>query len=633
MRMKTQLTMESRRSRRGSAYLVTLGAALIVSALALSAVVVVRVQLRESADSGDIIRARLYARAGLDMALYRANHDSNWRQHAAQWAADQAIGSGTYNFTMTDPVDGNLANSSYDPVEVVATGKCGTAVQKLRARLDVATPGYDCLKSAAHSAAQGQWKDATVTADQWITSNSSIQVQSDGGQGAIVNASLAASGGVTKDGSSVINGQATSSGSWPMSMPDTAHVLDYYLTNGTWIDPTSLSTWESQLLVNPGMEGPWPLSPTTGWQNYGACALASVTLTVKYGLRSLEANSRTSAAAGPAQDVTAMIASGATYNTTLYIYTVSVTDSARVSLTTVSTASGTQVFSTPWVKADKTTWVKLTGDLTPTWSGQLTTALLRVETKTLTGSFRIDGDTKTSGDGSVFYEKAPQSGYAAWPRMHRAVLSPQSNPFRAIWGSAPYYGLDPSEPLNPEGIYVVDVSSAGGKISLDRIRVVGTLVVLNGDAYAWGPLNWTPAVANYPALLCRGNINLWLGTPTPGQATLSEGDANANFNPAGTPYMGVENTTRTDTYPVLVRGIVYATGNINLQHHAAIEGVVVANGSIQSQASSADGLGGAVGRTYIDLTYSNLFYKSAPPGFRTGPVLKVVPGSFRPVVN
>jgi hypothetical protein len=632
--MKDDRRRSGPRSRRGSAYLVTLGVSLIVSTVALSGALAVRVQLQQSNFSDDVVQAGLNARAGLDMALYRINHDASWRSHASNWATDQTLAVGTYNFTMTDPTDGNLTDTPTDPVVVVSTGKSGSTVQKLRARLAATTPGYDCLKSAAHSGLATQWTGATVTASQWLTSNLSIAVTTSGGQNAIVTANLAAPAAATKDGSSVVSGQISTAGTWPMSMPDPNHVLDYYLTNGTWLDASSLVNWEDQLLVNPGMEGPVVLLPPTGWQSYGGCAIAASVTQVKYGVYSLLTTLRDAASDGPAQDVTNLVASGVTYNTTLYCRAVTTTDSARVSLTTVSSASGTQTVSTPWVQVKKNAWATLTGDLTPVWSGSLTSAVLRVEMKTSTQSFYVDGnDSKTTGAGSVFYEKAPQSAYAAWPRMHRAVLSPQSNPYKAIAGPAPWYGQSPSNPLNAQGIYVVDVSTVGGKLSLDRMRIVGTLVVLNGDVVVWGPVNWAPAVSNYPALLSKGNINLWMGTPTASFETLSEATANVNFNPVGTPYGGATNTTKSDTYPVTLGGIVYATGNINLQHHAVVQGVLVAGGTVTSQASTADGLGGAAGRSYVDLTYSNIFYKSAPPGFQATPVFKVVPGSVRQTMN
>ncbi len=318
-----------------------MGAALIVSLLALSVLTGIRIQLRQVAENSDTLKARLYARAGIDMALYQIKHDANWRQNAANWTTDHAVGTGYFSFTMTDPVDGNLTNSIYDPVVIVATGKSGTARHKLRVRLDVELPGVECMKSCLHANKDVTFKGVTVTTDHWITANGKVSAQSDGGNNTVVNADVACAGGATKDGASVYNGQTTTDGKWPMAVPDSLTALDYYKTNGTWINVASLPRWDAELVDNAGME--LVPSPGTGWVAYGGtCTLARSTTKTK-GTYSLAVTARSSAACGPGQDVTSKIASGLTYATSLYAYTTAVTtDSARITLKTISTGSGVQ---------------------------------------------------------------------------------------------------------------------------------------------------------------------------------------------------------------------------------------------------------------------------------------------------
>jgi hypothetical protein len=62
-------------------------------------------------------------------------------------------------------------------------------------------------------------------------------------------------------------------------------------------------------------------------------------------------------------------------------------------------------------------------------------------------------------------------------------------------------------PTNAQGIYWIDC--AGNKLVIERSRIVGTLLVTNpgaGSCINNGPINWTPAVAGYPALLVDADI-------------------------------------------------------------------------------------------------------------------------------
>ncbi len=200
--------------------------------------------------------------------------------------------------------------------------------------------------------------------------------------------------------------------------------------------------------------------------------------------------------------------------------------------------------------------------------------------------------------------------YASLPSskdIAEELLSPDSNPYGPT--------------TNPEGIYVIDC--AGAKISIKDSRIVGTLVLLNtgSNSEVRATIHWEPAVANYPALLVSGVINFNFNN-----TTLSEPIQGTNFNPPGTPYPylgGTSNTTKDDTYPSMIKGLVYVSGDASADmNHPVFDGVLVV-GSTFTVTLQND----------IDLTYRSTFLDNPPPGFGAPPKMVLSPGSWEQVVD
>jgi len=185
------------------------------------------------------------------------------------------------------------------------------------------------------------------------------------------------------------------------------------------------------------------------------------------------------------------------------------------------------------------------------------------------------------------------------------VLSPMSNPF----------GAD----LNAEGIYVIDC--LGQQVVIAESRIVATVVLVNpaSGSGVQNAVNWEPAVANYPALLVDGSMTLEFGN-----APLSEATVKANFNPAGTPYLGSEDNDKKDEYPSLIRGLVYVSGDLTVHQTPTVEGVLVVGNTLLAS--------GQAGSAVLTLTYQQTFLDNPPPGFGELRMV-VVPGSFRQVVD
>ncbi len=139
--------------------------------------------------------------------------------------------------------------------------------------------------------------------------------------------------------------------------------------------------------------------------------------------------------------------------------------------------------------------------------------------------------------------------------LSRMVLSPNSNPFGQT---------------NTEGIYVIDCH--GEAMWIHTCRIVGTLVLLNcGGTWVSYSVNWEPAKAGYPALLVQGDIELYQNS-----SDLAENSANTNFNPPDTPYEGRENNNRNDTYPSVIKGILYASDDIKTYWNTNLAGTMIA---------------------------------------------------------
>lgn len=186
--------------------------------------------------------------------------------------------------------------------------------------------------------------------------------------------------------------------------------------------------------------------------------------------------------------------------------------------------------------------------------------------------------------------------------IEEVVLSATNNPF----GGA----------TNQQGVYVIDCQ--GGNVLIRNSRILATLVLLNvgSQVEVSSSVNWEPFVANYPALMVQGNLLLNCTS----QQALSESSNSTNFNPAHTPYMSQSDSTYGDgdTYPSLITGLVYSTGNLTVTNQASLTGVAVAAGTATISTNST-------------FNYKSLFFSNPPPGFTAGNLVEVVPGTWKQV--
>lgn len=201
-----------------------------------------------------------------------------------------------------------------------------------------------------------------------------------------------------------------------------------------------------------------------------------------------------------------------------------------------------------------------------------------------------------------YVKLATPIAYASLPfgTLRRVLLSPGNNPFG---------------PTNPLGVYVIDCG--GADLSVQDCRIVGTLIVRNPGAGSGftRSINAEAAMPGMPLLLVQGNLQL-----NTSSGALSEASILQNLNPDHTPYRGQSNATSLDSFPSQLRGLVYATGNLNIQGSVNVQGALLCAGDASIAGS-------------ITVTHDESLTSVPPAHFRTGPVMTVVPGTWKRVVN
>lgn len=138
-----------RRLRRGSAYVVVLGAAMIVTVLGLTAVQAMRVERRTSAGDEAAVKARFYAASAIDVVCYRLTNNPNWRSITTNdiWSSPEIVGEATLSFKLVDELDAVLSNNVTDPVRLTAMATVASAVRMFSVELapPATEPGAELL--------------------------------------------------------------------------------------------------------------------------------------------------------------------------------------------------------------------------------------------------------------------------------------------------------------------------------------------------------------------------------------------------------------------------------------------------------------------------------------------------------
>lgn len=569
----------SRQHPRGSIYVLVLSMSLLVAVIGMGALFSARVQTRICRSDVDFATARLCARAGLEVAMFRIQQDPTWRTDLGNgtWFSNVPLNQGTFTVSAVDPISGNITVPSTDPVVLTSTGTKGSATYIMQVTVQVNAGGLTCLNVASCSGSDTNLNNCTLACNQIVSSNGNINNGGNGTLNSNVQAVGNIAGGATYKGTKSTLAAA-------LTLPDPVNVFNSYNTNGTTIPLASiLQSNSTQLVSNTSFE-----TTTAGWYVYSGSTSAKLSLDTSVhqdGTHSLLISNRASTADVPATDLPLLsIRNGDTYAVKLPTYGSALLGLGSVAATIVlQTSNGTLSFSTSSVSFPLlgSGWVIPQGNLTLSWTGTLTKATLTITCTTSSGNLDIDAVSLT--DTSL-----PNNAYV----MDRVLLSPTSNP----------YGTP-----NASGIYIINCNNQN--VQIGPCRIVGTLVLLSpgGGTTIQGPITWETAVAGYPALLTNGPIAISFSS----SVNLGEATYGINFNPSGTPYPfvnGTSDTNASDAFPSIINGLVYVGGNLTLSANTspAFNGCIISSGQIIYNCTSAS------------LTYGNASYVAPPPGFSTG---------------
>jgi hypothetical protein len=154
-------------------------------------------------------------------------------------------------------------------------------------------------------------------------------------------------------------------------------------------------------------------------------------------------------------------------------------------------------------------------------------------------------------------------------RLEETLLTPASNAFG---------------PTNPEGIYAIEVP-AGRTLAISRSRLRATLLITlntDSDVQLRNELLWEPGSPGLPAMIVAGASSKGVDFDL-ADSELTEGGTRGNLNPAGSPYQGVSNTTETDRYPSVCRGVFHvlnASTPVTVRGGTSIVGSLIVAGPL-----------------------------------------------------
>ncbi|MCP4508582.1 MAG: hypothetical protein GY826_19590 [Fuerstiella sp.] len=579
-----------RRQRRGSLYVSVVMVGAMVSILGMSAVLVGRINSRAHKGLADSTMARLNAQSALRLGMLMIENDPDWRfSHTTdEWMTDVSFGDGTFSLSVTDPSDNDLTDASADPVVLTGIGKKGEAVQRLEITLAPLYRGYDCLQSAIHVGDDLKFRNATVTADHILTANDDVTATASS-----VSADVEAVDRLT--GSDYYG--STSSDGEARTLPSTADIIDFYETNGTAIDASTLPTSYANIILNSDFETghiPW----------FGASSTIAQDLSHSYeGDACLLVSERIDAACGASYDVTSLVKSGASYQVRFAVQQTTKMESYYVHLQIETTFGPGLTTAGPFTPTALDTWQ--TGNLyvTPSWSGDLSSAKLTITTSNTSPEFAGYGGTGDSGD-DFYLDSVGMHQTGREITLEHVLLSPDSNPFGAT---------------NPRGIYVIDLQ--GSRIIIRNCRIYGTLVLIDprngsriGDGFG---VSIEPAVSHFPSLVVTGG-DVDIG---PSDRGLIERALGVNLNPDDAPLYPVgSDDDLDDTFSSGIKGLMFSSHDFRFRSHNSIEGVILSHQDVDI-------------RDTFDLKYDSRYYRNPPPGFSGPEEIRLLLGSARRVTE
>jgi len=174
------------RRRRGSAFVLVVAVALLVTAVSMAALLAARITGRTESSANDWDEAGTLASAAVAHALSylnaaATNSPTGWRTGyvSNQTVFTQPMGRGTFSWALRDEVDGNLQYSYLRPVRIYGTGVVNAATRVYSVQVIPGGSPLDVLRTAMHAGGAVQLNGQSFAGNGPISSNTGVQM---GGQ-------------------------------------------------------------------------------------------------------------------------------------------------------------------------------------------------------------------------------------------------------------------------------------------------------------------------------------------------------------------------------------------------------------------------------------------------------------------
>jgi hypothetical protein len=237
------------RRRRGSVYIIVISTSLVVTMLGLGGMYAATARAARSQASRDEMLARRLAISAVELLVQEAQNTAAWREAAADGPLfeDLPLGEGYISASVTDAVDGNLANNLVDPVVITGVGRLGSARQVYRVTATPPSEWPSWFAGVMHSHGTLSVGAAIVRSSSPIGSNSIVTAT-----GGTIKADIYAVGSIS--GTTYHGTKTTMVPARPMPQPS---VFSYYSSFATPIPYASIPSGKLRRTVLSGATNPF----------------------------------------------------------------------------------------------------------------------------------------------------------------------------------------------------------------------------------------------------------------------------------------------------------------------------------------------------------------------------------------
>ncbi|MBI4717861.1 MAG: hypothetical protein HY763_08670 [Planctomycetes bacterium] len=233
------------------------------------------------------------------------------------------------------------------------------------------------------------------------------------------------------------------------------------------------------------------------------------------------------------------------------------------------------------------------------------------------GTIQLDGGCTGTTTTGIAAKQVPTSSAFDYYIANAVEIPFASLPGGAIKNALLTPGANPYGPTtHPKGLYLIRCNN--NTITVQDSRIRGSLILLDPGANSTlkGSVNIETDDPALPAIMVRGTMSFgWTGD------LLESNGSNPNFNPVGSPYQGITDTDTADTYPGIIKGLVYVSGDLTLSATQTYNGAMVCGGTLNATGP-------------VTVTHDNNLINAPPPGFEVSyrPMTPLA-GSWTRVVN